>query len=70
MGHLTTGIAYAFPWHRDVWYSAPPQQINWWLPVFAVREDNAMRFDLESFDQSSREQLRASSTTTRSTLLV
>jgi hypothetical protein len=51
VGHLTTGIAYAFPWHRDVWYSAPPQQINWWLPVLNVREDNAMRFDLDSFDQ-------------------
>ena len=51
VGHLTTGIAYAFPWHRDVWYSAPAQQINWWLPVFAAREDNSMRFDLQSFDR-------------------
>lgn len=51
-GHLTTGIAYAFPWHRDVWYGAPAQQINWWLPVFAVRDDNSMRFDLHSFDQA------------------
>jgi hypothetical protein len=50
--HLTTGIAYAFPWHRDVWYGAPRQQINWWLPVFAVREDNSMRFDLQSFDRA------------------
>jgi hypothetical protein len=48
-GHLTTGIAFAFPWHRDVWYSAPAQQINWWLPVFPVRETNAMSFDLGSF---------------------
>jgi hypothetical protein len=48
-GHLTTGIAFAFPWHRDVWYSAPPQQINWWLPVFPVRETNAMSFDLANF---------------------
>jgi hypothetical protein len=48
-GHLTTGIAFAFPWHRDVWYSAPAQQINWWLPVFPVRETNAMAFDLASF---------------------
>ncbi len=52
VGHLTTGIAYAFPWHRDVWYGAPAQQINWWLPVFAVRDDNSMRFDLQSFDQA------------------
>ncbi len=51
VGHLSTGIAYAFPWHRDVWYSAPRQQINWWLPVFPVRDDNAMRFDLPSFDR-------------------
>ncbi len=48
-GHLTTGIAFAFPWHRDAWYSAPAQQINWWLPVYPVRETNAMSFDLASF---------------------
>jgi hypothetical protein len=48
-GHLTSGIAFAFPWHRDVWYSAPAQQVNWWLPVFPVRETNAMSFDLASF---------------------
>jgi hypothetical protein len=52
VGHLTTGIAYAFPWHRDVWYGAPAQQINWWLPVLNVRENNAMRFDPEKFDQA------------------
>jgi hypothetical protein len=51
-GHLTTGIAFAFPWHRDVWYSAPAQQINWWLPVFTVREDNAMAFDPQSFNRA------------------
>ena len=48
-GHLTTGIACAFPWHRDAWYSAPRQQINWWLPVFPIKETNAMSFDLASF---------------------
>jgi hypothetical protein len=48
-GHLTTGVAFAFPWHRDVWYSAPAQQVNWWLPVFPAREDNAMAFDLANF---------------------
>lgn len=49
VGHLSTGIAFAFPWHRDTWYGAPPQQINWWLPVFDVRPDNAMRFDPAQF---------------------
>jgi hypothetical protein len=52
VGHLTTGVAFAFPWHRDVWYSAPPQQVNWWLPIFPVRDDNAMAFDLKSFDRA------------------
>ena len=52
VGHLTTGVAFAFPWHRDTWYSAPCQQINWWLPVFPVREDNAMSFDLASFNRA------------------
>jgi hypothetical protein len=51
-GHLTTGVAFAFPWHRDVWYSAPAQQVNWWLPIFPVRNDNAMSFDLASFGQA------------------
>ena len=49
VGHLTTGVAFAFPWHRDVWYSAPAQQLNWWLPIFPAREDNSMSFDLPSF---------------------
>ncbi len=52
VGHLTTGIAYAFPWHRDVWYSAPAQQVNWWLPVLNVRENNAMRFNPDNFDRA------------------
>ena len=52
VGHLTTGVAVAFPWHRDAWYSAPAQQINWWLPIFPVRDDNALSFDLASFDQA------------------
>jgi hypothetical protein len=52
VGHLTTGVAFAFPWHRDAWYSAPAQQINWWLPIFPVRQDNAMSFDLASFDRA------------------
>jgi hypothetical protein len=50
-GHLTSGIATGFGWHRDTWYGAPAQQLNWWLPVFPVREDNAMAFDLASFGQ-------------------
>lgn len=42
--YLTTGIAYAWHPHRDTWYSAPPCQINWWIPIFDIRSDNAMAF--------------------------
>lgn len=52
VGHLTTGVAAAFPWHRDSWYSAPFQQLNFWLPVFPVREDNSMAFDLDGFGRA------------------
>jgi hypothetical protein len=52
VGHLTTGVAAAFPWHRDSWYSAPAQQLNWWLPVFPIREDNSMAFDLDGFGRA------------------
>jgi len=51
IGHLTTGVAFAFPWHRDAWYSAPAQQLNWWLPIYPAQPDNSMSFDLNSFDQ-------------------
>ncbi len=43
-GYLTTGIAYAFHPHRDTWYSAPMNQINWWLPIYPLAPDNCMAF--------------------------
>jgi hypothetical protein len=42
--YLTTGIALAWHPHRDTWYSAPPCQINWWLPIYEIESDNAMAF--------------------------
>lgn len=42
--YLTTGIAYAWHPHRDTWYSAPPCQINWWIPIFDIESTNAMAF--------------------------
>ena len=50
--HLTTGIAFAFPWHRDTWYAAPQQQINWWLPIWEPLATNAMAFDPAAFDRA------------------
>jgi hypothetical protein len=43
-GYLTSGIAYAFHPHRDTWYSAPPCQLNWWLPIYDIQPENAMAF--------------------------
>jgi hypothetical protein len=43
-GYLTTGIAFAWHPHRDTWYSAPPCQINWWLPIYELSSENAMAF--------------------------
>ena len=42
--YLTTGIAFAWHPHRDTWYSAPPCQINWWLPIYELESENAMAF--------------------------
>jgi hypothetical protein len=41
---LASGIAYAFHPHRDTWYSAPPCQLNWWLPIYPLHQENAMGF--------------------------
>jgi hypothetical protein len=49
-GGLSTGIAYAFQAHRDTWYAAPQQQVNWWLPVFPAQAGNVMEFYPRWFD--------------------
>ncbi|HVN94236.1 MAG TPA: hypothetical protein VMT38_11095 [Terracidiphilus sp.] len=40
--YLRSGIAYAFHPHRDTWYSAPLCQINWWMPIYELNEENCM----------------------------
>ena len=50
-GYLTTGIAYAFHPHRDTWYSAPQCQINWWMPVYPIAQDNGMAFHPHYWDR-------------------
>ena len=42
--YLTAGLAYAFHPHRDTWFSAPPCQINWWLPVYDISAENTIAF--------------------------
>ena len=53
-GYLTTGIAYAWHPHRDTWYSAPPCQINWWIPIYDFQSDNAMAFHPRYWNRSVR----------------
>ena len=45
--YLTTGIAFAFHPHRDTWYSAPSSQLNWWLPVYPLEDDNGIAFFMD-----------------------
>jgi hypothetical protein len=42
--YLKAGLAYQFHAHRDTWFSAPHQQLNWWLPVYEVESENSMAF--------------------------
>ena len=48
---LTSGIAYAFHPHRDMWYSAPFCQLNWWIPIYPLQPNNCMGFYPRYFDE-------------------
>jgi hypothetical protein len=52
--YLNAGLAYQFHAHRDTWFSAPHQQLNWWLPVYAIESENSMAFHLQYFDRPVR----------------
>ncbi len=43
-GYLTAGVGYAHPMHRDTWWSAPLQQLNWWLPIYEFESNSSMAF--------------------------
>lgn len=50
--YLTSGIAYAFHPHRDTWYSAPMNQINWWMPVYDIEIGNCLALHPAYWDKS------------------
>jgi hypothetical protein len=52
--YLKAGLAYQFHAHRDTWFSAPHQQLNWWLPVYEVESENSMAFHPAYFDRPVR----------------
>jgi hypothetical protein len=43
-GYLTAGVGYAHPLHRDTWWSAPLQQLNWWMPIYPFESNSSMAF--------------------------
>ena len=43
-GYLTSGLGYAYLAHRDVWYAAPPCQVNWWMPLTPVQRESTLAF--------------------------
>ena len=43
-GYLTSGVAYAHHPHRDTWWAAPMQQINWWMPLYDFSSESSMAF--------------------------
>jgi hypothetical protein len=52
--YLRAGLAYQFHPHRDTWFSAPFQQLNWWLPVYDVEPTNTMSFHFEHWARPIR----------------
>jgi hypothetical protein len=52
--YLNAGLAYQFHPHRDTWFSAPHQQLNWWLPVYEIESENSMAFHPQYFDRPIR----------------
>lgn len=53
-GYLNAGLALQFHPHRDTWFSAPQQQLNWWLPVYEIESENSMAFHPQYFDRPVR----------------
>ena len=50
--YLSSGVSYAYEPHRDTWYSSPPEQVNWWLPVSDLVPGRAMSFFPDYFDKA------------------
>jgi hypothetical protein len=50
-GYLTAGVAYVLHPHRDIWYSSPPCQLNWWLPVFPFESESSFAFHQKYWDK-------------------
>lgn len=56
--YLNAGLTLQFETHRDTWFSAPMCQVNWWMPVYDVAEDNVMAFHPAYFASGARNSSR------------
>jgi hypothetical protein len=56
--YLNAGLTLQFEPHRDTWFSAPFSQLNYWIPVYDVAEDNAMAFHPRYFANGVRNSSR------------
>jgi hypothetical protein len=50
-GYLSAGVAYVLHPHRDIWYSSPPCQLNWWIPLFPFAAESAFAFHPRYWDE-------------------
>ena len=50
--YLGAGFAYAWHPYRDTWRSAPLAQLNHWIPVYEISEDNAKALHPEYFNRA------------------
>jgi len=50
--YLTSGVGYAHHAHRDTWYSAPPTQINWWIPIYPMESESSMAFHPQYWNEA------------------
>ncbi len=56
-GYLNAGVAYVLHPHRDIWYSSPPSQLNWWLPVYPFESEKLVRVPSEVLGHAGPELL-------------
>jgi hypothetical protein len=52
--YLNAGLTLQFDAHRDTWFSNPPCQVNWWMPVYEVTENSVMTFHTKYFAKAVR----------------
>ena len=53
-GYLTAGVGYAYRPHRDIWYASPASQVNWWIPVYRLKAEQALAFYPTYWDRPVR----------------